>query len=344
MKLFIQVAVVSLILVAGSTGWSVLHQPQSTTPVIAKAAQAFLDTLDDQQKQQAVFEYAAKERKDWHFIPKKTRKGMQVKEMNEAQKKAANAVLRSCLSKAGYDKARKIMELEKVLAALEKNKTGGAVRDSERYYITLFGKPGGDDLWGISFEGHHLSLNFSLKGSDLVSSTPSFFAANPATVKSQEVDSVPLGTQVLKDEEQIAFELVNSLDEAQRKSAVIAEKAPREIRGAGEAETPKDEKVGIVYSDLNEEQKEKMRELVRSYLIKLPPVAVKRLVQKITADGSQNIRFAWAGATKPGIGHYYRIQGPSLLIEFVNTQPDPAGNPANHIHCVLRELSGDFGP
>ncbi len=150
------------------------------------------------------------------------------------------------------------------------------------------------------------------------------------------------GTRVLEQEEQKAFDLVQSLSDEQRATAVIAEQAPREIRGAGEPQPPSDEPVGVAYADLNAEQQQMMRELVGSYVSNVPESEQRKRIRAIRDAGPENVHFAWAGALKPGVGHYYRIQGPSFLIEFVNTQPDSAGNPANHIHCVWRDMNGDF--
>ena len=153
---------------------------------------------------------------------------------------------------------------------------------------------------------------------------------------------LPKGTRVLNKEEQLAFDLVNSLSDDQKKIAIIAEQAPREIRDPGQPQPPADEKVGIAFNDLDESQQGTIKKLVGSYAENMPKEIRDARIDAIVKAGPANVRFAWAGATKPGIGHYYRIQGPTFLIEFVNTQPDPAGNPANHIHCIWRDMSGDF--
>jgi hypothetical protein len=186
-------------------------------------------------------------------------------------------------------------------------------------------------------------LNFVVADGNVVSSTPAFFASNPAIVMNEVEGGAKKGTRVLDQEEQLGFELVNSLSDEQAKIAIIAEKAPKEIRAAGEAQPPTDAAVGIRFAELDESQQRVMRRLFQSYVAKLPEdVADESIAAVVAAGGPSDVRFAWAGATKPGIGHYYRIQGSTFLIEFVNTQPDPAGNPANHIHCVWRNMNGDF--
>ena len=304
-------------------------------------AKAFLQTLDDEQKSDALVPYDSPKRVGWHFIPKPTRKGLVLKDMNTAQKTAALRLVRSALSEAGYDKASRIMLLEAVLLQLEGPKSEGR-RDSEKYYVTIFGEPNANEPWGLSFEGHHLSLNFSLRGGVLVDSTPQFFAANPGTIMSDVEGPLSKGARVLREEEDLAFQIINSFDESQKKSAIIAEEAPAELRFAGEAQPTVGEPEGIAYEDLNPKQAELLQKLTYVYTDAVPEKTAKERREQIDKNGWGQIHFAWAGATDPGIGHYYRIRGKEFLIEFVNTQADAAGNPANHIHCVYRDLTGDF--
>lgn len=342
MKRF-SVALASLFVIVAASAGTAFWKAGSVGADMTGKAVAFLGTLDEERKAKTVMAYDKPERLDWHFIPKEYRKGLQLKEMNDKQREAAHALLRSVLSEVGYDKATKIMQLEHILHVLEAERGGSRfARETDRYYYTVFGSPSEKGQWGLSIEGHHLSLNFVVKDGEVVSSTPTFFAANPATVKNEVEAGLKTGTRVLKDEEQFAFDLVNSLDDPQRKKTITADKAPREIRAAGEPQPPADEKVGISFEELNEEQKETMKNLVVSYLKNMPEEIAKKRFVDIVEAGPANVRFSWAGPTKPGVGHYYRVQGPTFLIEFVNTQPDPAGNPANHIHCVWRDMRGDF--
>ena len=337
---FVAVLLLFVLATAGTAYWRV----GAVGADLTGKANGFIGTLTDEQKTTAVLAFEKPERFDWHFIPKEYRKGLQLKEMNDAQRKAAHALLQSTLSEVGYQKATKIMQLEHILHVLEHERnTNRFARETDRYYFTIFGTPSEKGQWGLSIEGHHLSLNFTIREGEVVSSTPAFFAANPSTVMNEVEGGFPKGTRVLKQEEELAFTLVNSLTDEQKKTAVIAEKAPKEIRAAGEAQPPADEKVGISFGDLDETQQSTMKKLVGSYAENMPKEIRDARIDAIVKAGPENVRFAWAGATKPGIGHYYRIQGPTFLIEFVNTQPDPAGNPANHIHCVWRDMHGDFG-
>jgi hypothetical protein len=150
------------------------------------------------------------------------------------------------------------------------------------------------------------------------------------------------GTAVLSLEEELGFKLINALSTEQQSKAIIAAEAPGEIRFAGEPQSQMTPAEGIEYVALGDEHKSILRELVALYTDVAPDAVASERREQIQADGWNNVRFAWAGAKKPGVGHYYRIQGKRFLIEFVNTQADPAGNPANHIHCVYRDLTGDF--
>ncbi len=250
-------------------------------------------------------------------------------------------LLRAALSEGGYDKASNIMLLEGVIRQLE-GKDRNWERDPQKYFVTIFGTPSDSEPWGLSWEGHHLSLNFSIRDGKVVDSTPQFWGANPGTIMDEVSGPLKKGTRVLRAEEQLAFDLVGALSDEQRENALIAEKAPKEIRFAGDAQVKVDEPEGIAAKDLSEEHQDLLKELVHTYTDAVPETLAKQRRDLIEENGWDDVHFAWAGATKPGIGHYYRIRGKGFLIEFVNTQADGAGNPANHIHCVWRDVTGDF--
>lgn len=317
---------------------------QSPAEQMQTYATAYLETLEDAQRTQTMQDFDSPTRVGWHFIPMDERKGLMLGNMNDAQRTAALRLLRAALSEAGYSKANRIMLLEEVLNEMEKS-NGRWERNPQRYFVTLFGNPSDDspdNRWGLSFEGHHLSLNFVCRGNEVLDSTPQFLASNPATIMNETSVTLGKGTAVLNLEEQLAFKLVGSLSADQQAAAIIAEKAPAEIRFAGEAQPTPVTADGIRYSQLDEKQQAILRDLVSTYTdVVADPVAQARHAE-IRADGWDDVRFAWAGATRPGIGHYYRVTGKRFLIEFCNTQSDPAGNPANHIHSVYRDLSGDF--
>ena len=254
-------------------------------------ATSLLSTLDEDQKSKAVMEYGSPDRVGWHFIPKKERKGLMLKEMTTAQRTAALRLVRSALSEAGYDKANKIMLLEDVLRELE-GESRNWDRDPGMYYLTLFGDPAGDDdasddaAWGLSFEGHHLSLNFVCRGDEVVDSTPQFFAANPATIMTDVSGPLGKGTRVLRVEEDMAFELINAMDADDRATAIIAEEAPAEIRFAGEAQCTIGPCEGVGFTALTTDQQSMLKDLVGVYV---DAVAPKVAEQRTRADRGQRL-------------------------------------------------------
>ena len=322
---------------------------------LASAAIAWLSTLDAEQKARAVQPFASPARTDWHFVPKNDRKGLQLRDMNDRQEAAALAVVRSALSQAGYDKSVMIMKLDELLRRLEGAKAKN-IRDPKRYFLTIFGTPAATGSWGLSIEGHHLSFNFTVRDGVLVDSTPQFMGANPAVVKTS-FDGLPApGDRVLRDEETLAFELLSSLDESQRSKAVIAKEPPKEIRAAGEPQPPAEPAAGIPFQELSAAQRSILRRLVETYCAVMPDEVAAERLRLIEARGGKadtapqdsmrhswdDVHFAWSGSLVPGVGHGYRLEGPTFSIEFVNVQPDAEGNPANHIHCVWRDRTGDF--
>ncbi len=304
-------------------------------------AAAWVETLDDAQKAKALVPYESKDRTTWNFIPLPTRKGLPLMEMNAAQQVGALRTLRAAVSEAGYDKASKIMQNESVLRLLE-GAGSEEKRNPEKYYTTIYGTPSETETWGFSFEGHHLSLNFVCRGGVVVDSSPQFFAANPATLASESTGPLPKGSRILRQEEELAFELLSKLPERLQAKALIAEKSPAEIRFASLPQPEVTEPEGLLMKEMDGESQERLLRLIDVYVDAVPDEVAKERRRIINADGPAAIYFAWAGATKSGVGHYYRIQGKSFLIEFVNTQPDAEGNPANHIHAVYRDMTGDF--
>lgn len=337
-RLFIIVALLSCVT---TLGWT-YSRDAATATLTGENAQEFLHRLAAEQRAIAQLPFEAPQRLTWHFIPLEERKGLQIREMNDPQREAAHALLRSALSQIGYDKATKIMSLETLLHELEGSRRRFA-RDPERYYFTVFGEPKGAGRWGLSVEGHHLSLNFVFEGDKVVSSTPQVFCANPAEVKNENQSGIAVGTRLLRDEEALAFDLVNALTDEQKKTAIFDATAPKEVRDPGTPQPPQDAPIGLATAQMTSEQQQQLRKLIEVYTSAMPDEVAAGRLAAIDAADFGGVHFAWAGATEPGIGHYYRLQGPTFVLEFVNTQPDSAGNMANHIHTMWRDMHGDFG-
>ena len=319
-----------------ATAITVSAQRSGPEARMTDAARAFLASLTPEQKAKATFAFTDDERLNWHFIPRE-RKGMPLKQMTEPQRKAALALLKTSLSDKGYDQTALIRDLEIVLKELEKGRQG-PVRDPEQYFFTVFGEPSDTGTWGWRYEGHHCAQNWTLVKGKLAASSPQFFGTNPAEVRVDVPGGPPKGTRVLAAEEDLARQLVNSLDEQQRKMAIVSETAPNDIATAASRVAAIQADTGIPYRSLKPEQQEMMRNLVLEYINKQNPELAQSRIDKVLAAGPDGVKFAWMGSTQPNQGHYYRVQGPTFLIEYDNTQ-----NNANHVHAVWRDFKGDFG-
>ncbi len=299
-----------------------------TARAMSEAASSFLAGLTDAQRARGLFPLPDAERENWHFVPR-SRKGIPLKEMSDPQRQRAHALLAAGLSQRGHVTASAIIELEKVLRVLE-----GDHRDAGLYFFTIFGEPAPAGTWGWRVEGHHLSINFTIVEGRHVAATPSFFGANPAHVRSGERS----GQRVLAEEEDLARQLVLSLDDAQRKLAVISERAPRDIVTGADRQAKLGKPEGLPVSQMNGTQKEALLELLKLYVYRHRELVAAKDMEKIVAAGLDRVHFAWAGGLAKGEGHYYRIHGPTFVVEYDNTQ-----NRANHIHTVWRDFEGDFG-
>ena len=222
------------------------------------------------------------------------------------------------------------MSFEYILKEMEPN---NPIRIPENYYAAIYGSPNKDSVWGWKFGGHHVSLNFTVVNGQL-SFAPFFFGVNPAEVK----DGPKKGMRLIKDEEDMGFELVNSFNVEQKQKALFQLKAFSEIVTTNSQQVAPLKPVGIFAKDMTSEQQLILNKLIIAYLSSMPSQIAKIRMRKITSEDMDVITFGWAGGTVRGIPHYYRIQGKTFLIEFDNTQ-----NNANHIHTVWRDFNGDFG-
>jgi hypothetical protein len=305
-------------------------------PMVA-AAQAFLNSFSPELQIQVTLPFEGEDRFRWHYFPQEmfARKGVNIKHMTDAQRKAAHALLRSALSTQGYLKATHIMQLETVLGAIERaGATGGMNRDPELYWLMLFGAPSREKPWGWRVEGHHLSLSFIAVTPELIATTPAFMGSNPAEV----LGGPHAGLRILGAEEGLARALLLSLDDVQRSRAIIMHAAPQDIVTKAGRDVALRNPVGLPASEMTETQRDVLWQLMGEYVQNMRFDIAHRQLEKIEHAGFDNIHFAWAGSVERGNAHYYRIHGPTSLIEYDNTQ-----NNANHIHTVWRDLEDDFG-
>jgi hypothetical protein len=294
------------------------------------AADTFLGLLDAESRARAVFPFGDEERFNWVFVPA-SRQGLPLKDMSPEQRRAAHALLQTILSSQGYLKATGVMQLEGILGTIENRPER---RDPEDYYVSIFGTPSSDAAWGWRFEGHHLSLNFTSVTNEVVVSTPSFMGTNPHRVPS----GANTGWRVLGAEEDIARDLLRLLDNAQRGRALIAAEAPNDIITSNDRRVMLEEFEGLPAAEMTDAQRGVLTRLIEEYVHNLDHDAAHAQMQEILGAGFDNVYFAWAGSSTPGEGHYYRVHGPTFLIEYDNTQ-----NNANHVHSVWRDLTDDFG-
>jgi hypothetical protein len=323
------VALAALIVVAATV--MTVGQKLRPESAMAGAAKSLVAALDEGQRAKINFPFNSEERFNWHFVPL-DRKGLALKDMDESQRKLAFALLRAGLSEKGFKKAETIRSLENVLFAIEKS----ARRSPELYVFTIFGEPTDRGAWGWRYEGHHVSQNWTIVDGKAIGTTPAFFGANPAEVP----DGPMKGTRPLAAEEDLARALLAALTDVQRQQAVISTAAPADILTGDSRKAAIRENTGLVAGMLTPKQQGLLMSLIEEHAsAQAPELAAQRLA-RVRADGLSAIRFAWMGSTEkgPGMGHYYRIQGPSFLIEYDNTQTK-----ANHQHIVWRDFAGDFG-
>ncbi len=328
---------------------------------MGEAAANFVAALASDQRSRAVIAFENEdERRTWHYTPT-ARRGLPFTEMDRNQQRLAQRLIALGLSRAGYVTMSTIMGLETTLDAIEEWSAELWWRDSRLYYLTIFGTPDNHDPWGWRFEGHHISLNYTVIDGRIVAPTPSFFGSNPA--------NSPLGPTTwlrpLGAREDLARELVRSLDAEQQDQALVTEITPSDIitgnsprlvddmlsesvvngtlgkNGAAaqlEAVRYTTRPKGLAAAAMSAPQRSIMIALVGEYISRMPDELAEIEQRRLEESGVDGLHFVWAGATVPNQAHYYRLQGPRMLIEYDNIQND-----ANHIHSVWRDPENDFG-
>lgn len=296
---------------------------------MAAAANTFLGSLDADLAKKAKFPFGDEHRQNWGFVPR-ARKGVPLEDLDEKQVALLRALLKTALSGPGMEKIDTIMALEALLGEIEKRP---GFRNPKAYFTSIFGEPSATGTWAWRFEGHHLSLNYTIAGGKAVSVTPSFFAANPAEVR---IEHKMKGTRPLHAEEDLARALAVTLKES-AKEVVYSDKPPGEILTAEDRAVKQLEPVGVMTSEMTETQRAALMELITVYAERHRKELAEADMERIKAD-MENLRFGWAGGLGRGEPYYYRIQGAAFLVEVANVQ-----NHGNHIHAVWRDSANDFG-
>jgi hypothetical protein len=330
----------------GFAAFALVGQPEpATAPKMTGAAKAFLTALNPDQQKKAQLAFNDKARLAWFFTPQQdkerrpTRVGARLEEMAPAQKAAALELLKTGLSVEGFKQATTIMSLEGILADLEGAK-GAMVRNPGWYFVTVFGEPSNTGAWGWRFEGHHLSVNYTLDKGTVVSATPLMFGANPAEVKSGDRK----GLRTLPGIEDHARKLIKSLTPEQDQVAKrptpkgnegveIKENSPTADVGAP---------VGVTADKLSPEQRQTLDALLRAYTERMPADLATAEADRAAKTAPGQLFFSYTGSAEVGQPYTYRVYAPEFVVEFLNVQADSAKNPANHIHSAWRRLPGDF--
>ena len=300
----------------------------SDLPVDAQM-RAFLDALPADARARAEFSFDDAERFRFRWTPGR-REGVRLDELGEDQSHALQDFFRTVLSDAGVRKVDAIIASEAALGVIEGSPD---YRDPDKYWTAVFGRPGGD-AWGVRFEGHHLSVNLTFRGTDIVSATPLFLGANPETVPS----GPDAGLRALRDEVDLAWSVYESLDAGQRDRARGSEEwFDGFLTSPGERRADLGKPAGIPVGELGPEQQDRLRRLIAAYVDTIAPRYAAPYLEEVFANEWPSLRFYWSGAEAPGDSYYYRIAGARLLIEHENRSR------ATHVHAVWRDAERDFG-
>ena len=302
------------------------------TALIVKAAQAVINSLDEAGKKKVQFAYDDEaQRKRWSNLPGPMvqRDGVRLADLAPSQRETIMKLLQVALSAEGYRKVVDIMDGDEVLRT--QGSGGGKVQfGKEQYWLAFIGTPSTTTPWMLQFGGHHLAINLTMAGSQ-ATMTPSLPAAQPATYTFEGRTVRPLGKENDK-----AFALVNALDATQRGRAILPYRVSDLVLGPGQdGRTIQPE--GVRASSLSSAQQTMLLDIVREWAgIQNDAFAEPRMAEIQT--NLPETYFAWSGPTEAGSAAYFRIQGPTLVIEYA-----PQGNSVDHIHTIYRDPTNDYG-
>jgi hypothetical protein len=315
-----------------------LQQTGIPTTPISDAAAAFLAALSPEQRNRLLFPIDSDEWRDWSNIHRYPRRGVSLAEMHSSQRDSALGLLRAGLSAKGLATAQDIMRLNETVAEL----TGKRAEYGESlYWFTMMGTPALDEPWGWQLDGHHLVINYFIRGDQIVM-TPTFMGSEPVRADAGKY----AGTRVFQVEEANGLALMRSLTAEQRETATLSKDLPREIFTAAFRDNFEMQYAGIRFDALSNPQQTLLLELVETYVgnIRAGHAEVRM------AEVKQHLRdtyFAWMGGTDEDSVFYYRVHSPVILIEFDHQRGIALGNEKpsrNHIHTVVRTPNGnDYG-
>jgi hypothetical protein len=326
-----------LVLLSGlGLGLNSFAQANSTagtpTPGVVTAAKKFLATLDESQRGKVIYDFKDEaQRKRWSNLPTSSvkRGGLRMGDLTQPQREAALAVLRAALSTHGYEKVLQIVESDEAL----RKSSGRDMFGRDEFYVSFLGQPSTSEPWMIQFGGHHLAINLTLAG-EQGTLAPSHTAAQPAIFELEGKTVRPLGGETDK-----SFALMSSLDEAQRKLAILGFQVRDLVLGPGrDGQTIEPE--GIKGSALTEKQREMLLDLIGEWTRIMHDAFAKAKMEEIKKNMAETW-FAWSGPTEKGSAAYFRIQGPTVIIEYAPQRL--GGDLTKHLHTIYRDPTNEYG-
>jgi hypothetical protein len=322
-----------------------------TAGAMMQAANAFLASLTAEQRAKASMSFDDPERFVWQESPG-VRSGVVLRDLNDAQRTLAMNLLRTAVGERGYQKIEMSILREPVLSAMQQTPQGQALRATDLFYVTIFGTPSTSTPWAWTFEGHHISTHFTVRGNQ-VSTAPMFIGSQPNDLPAAKLTGAAAAAaaklppasagRITPGEEDKARALVQSLDAKQRPLAVFDRTEKRDadmISGINTRRVTPFSAPGLAARQMTAQQKTMLVALVEEYLSNFPAdVMADRRRRLLEGSALDEITFQWAGSTEPGQAHAYIVQGPAFLIEYAQIRNNTVG----HVHTVWREFSGDFG-
>jgi hypothetical protein len=338
-----------------------LYEAPEVASKMLVAAMGLIETLTTGQRDHLVIALDDPRRIDWDIIPRPETTGLSLHDLSRSQRILVWDLLAAALPVRTFTQSTQVPQLEHVLRDYEAAFLGralGAWRDPDNYYATIFGRPGFEDTWAFRFYGHHLGINLTVVKERWITAGPSAMGQQPVNYDGTN--------KPLQDEERAAFAVLDALSDDQVARAVIHPVAPadfvtRYVPRVGAVEYPdvrdlgmpqyrltdKDriatrlvraEPAGLPASELDPAQQANLLTIVDRFLERHPQPIAAKLQQDVRDRGLEQVHFAWAGDTRPGTPHYFRIQTGRFLIEFVNAVAS-----GDHIHSVLRDFANDLG-
>lgn len=321
-----------------------------SSKTLSKVTNEFVSTLNAEQKTQLQLVFEDTVRTKWTNLPigLSARSGVRFGDLSEESKIKFHKILSTVMSSQGYLKTFAIMQVDDILHEIfeiqfqQGKVTAGSMEfirklnwDYGNYYVAIAGNPATDAIWGLKFEGHHISLNLTVVG-DEFSMTPLFFGSDPAIVEVTQY----AGLRPLSKEEDYGFWMINTLNEEQKAKATLSGKVPGDIITSPDRPQWLTEFQGIKGADLSPEQKKILHYLIEEYVGNLEHEKAEKYLAVLHENGMDQVYFAWIGSYEPMKAHYYIIHSADFMIEY-----DNVGflDNANHIHTIWRENGNDFG-